>query len=429
MKKIVITGTGIISSIGNTSEEVFNNVMAANTNIKQETYFIDNKNKFEYFLHKVERFDLNNFKIDKYKLLELENWKKVKVNKDLLYSIAAAKSALLESGIDSNAYNDDVGVVSTCEGPGLEEFFDFIVNLSLENSLKSTKRKFDKKEFILNFYNDCEHQAYDLQTFMHLFFISKMLNVHGFSLFINNACSSGLYALETAAQIIRTNKCNKVLVVGGDSPSFFKYLWFNNKNLYANDGLIKPFSKKSNGYVFGEGAAAIVLESLDSAKSRKANILAEYIGASFLTQSWKVAYPSFEQNCFEKTMINNLKDSKIKSSQIDLVCGHGVGVKITDSYELKAFRNVFNNSKAVFTALKPYFGHNLGGSSIMELVMLLKVLKNNAVPKILNLEGGDFMEKLNFVLENLSKKIKYIMKTSTGFAGYDASLIIKKYEN
>ena len=135
-------------------------------------------------------------------------------------------------------------------------------SISYDTFKSETGANYSKKEFDEKLYRDCLKSGYDIQTFMTLFHVAKAFNIHNYSLFINNACASGLYALEAAAQMIKCNQSSAVIVAASDYSEIYKYLWFRDIGLYSGDGKIRPFCKDSNGLVFGDGGVGIVLEDL-----------------------------------------------------------------------------------------------------------------------------------------------------------------------
>jgi 3-oxoacyl-[acyl-carrier-protein] synthase II len=209
----------------------------------------------------------------------------------------------------------------------------------------------------------------------------------------------------------------------------FKPRWFKEQNLYALDGKIKPFSKAANGLVLGDGAAAIILEEFNHAKKRKAHIYAEYLGGGFSLEGWKVILPEMNNTSYQNTIKTALINSCLEPKDIDLINPHGVGIKITDKYEAEAITKIFgkNQKKPAVSAFKPYIGHNLGGSALIELIILLLGMENNLIPATLN---SDLMEEkysLNLIRKNTNYKTIIALKLSCGFAGYNGAVIFKKY--
>ena len=198
-----------------------------------------------------------------------------------------------------------------------------------------------ENNFYEKLYRDCLKSGYDIQTFMTLFHVAKAFNIHNYSLFINNACASGLYALEAAAQMIKCNQSSAVIVAASDYTEIYKYLWFRDIGLYSGDGKIRPFCKDSNGLVFGDGGVGIVMEDLEHAQQRNADIYAEYLGGGFCLEGWKVTTPQIGSDSYQKAILKALKQSNVSKDEIELLVPHGVGSQAIDYYESKAITDIF----------------------------------------------------------------------------------------
>jgi len=293
--------------------------------------------------------------------------------------------------------------------------------------INKRREEITKKDFFDKFYRSFLKSGYDVQTFADLFHVARVFNIHNYSLFLNNACASGLYALEAASQIIKQGQAKAVVVAASDCPDIYKYLWFRDLKIYSPDGKIRPFSKDSNGLVFGEGGVGIVVEDLISAERRKAPIYAEYLGGGFNLEGWKITVPQIGSNSYQNAILSAFKHSDITKEKIDLICPHGVGSQPSDYYEAKAITDCFglNPKKPLITAFKPYIGHNLGGSALLETAALLLSLKNNIIPPTLNCENLDPKFNISLVKEKMEVKLNTAMKICCAFAGYNAAAIFR----
>ncbi len=427
-KRVVVTGIGPLSSIGVGKIDFWNSILAKKTIISKEEYRIDGDVWDEFLFHKVNKFDINSFGIDKAVLNEISVWKENEEVVDLFYLMAAAKLALDDSGFIFDREKNDISLVLAHENPGLDQFAEKAFSISYE-ILK--RKNLTKMEFFKQAYAASFKSVYDLQTFMFLFHIGKALGTHGCSLFLNNACASGLYALEVASMLIKNNKTALSIVAAADHPDIFKYLWFKKNNMYAQDGKIKPFSENANGFVFGDGGCGIVLEELMHAKKRKAEIYAEYLGGSFVSEGWKVSLPAVGSKFYEEAISAALKTANVKPGEVDVVIPHGVGLKISDRYEANALNTIFGskNKCPIFSAFKPYIGHNLGGSSLLETAILLLAMKHKLLPSTLNCDEISRNVPIGILRDKaLHMRINTALKTSAAFAGFDAAIILKRFE-
>lgn len=416
--RIVITGLGPLSAIGIGKEALWKSILSGKTGLVFKDFFAAGKKIDSFYIHEINNFNINNFGISSNILKDIEDWKKEKDWPDLSYFLAATKLALDDSGLSN--LDKSVGLVLAHENPGLDQFFMDVFNLLQENVGKGISFN--------EFFERFNKKSHDLQTFTFLFFVAKALNIHGYSIFLNNACASGLYAIEAASDIIRSKKCNAVIVATADQGSIFKNIWFKKLEMYPKDGKIKPFAKNRDGFVLGNGAAGIVVETLESALKRKAHIYAEYLGGGFSLEGWKITIPDLTSDFYKIAIEQAIKNSNITKEEIDLLIPHGVGTPITDTYEAKAITRVFgkNPQKPLISAFKPYIGHNLGSTALLETVILLLALEHNYIPPTLNCENVDTRLNIQPVTSPIPSNLKTVMKTACGFSGYNGACIFKK---
>lgn len=420
-KRVVITGIGPVANIGIGKKDFWKGILDKKIFIKKVK---DGKMPVEsYFAYKVDNFNIRDF-VSEDILQDIKLWKEGKENTDLYYSMAALKLALEDSGLEYKKEDNDIGVVFTNENPGVGEYTSQVINIAYR--FIKRKKEIKKKDFVREWIKLFDKPTYELQTFMPLYHLTKAFGLRGYSLFINNACASGLYAIECASQIIKTERCSAVIVVASDVCDVFKYLWFKDLKLYAPDGLIKPFSNKGNGLVIGEGGAAIVMEDFEFATRRKAHIYAEYIGGSFLLEGWKITLPAIWSDFYERVIKDCLLSSRIAKDKVDLINAHGVGMSMIDKYEIKAIESVFgkNSNQPLIAAFKPYIGHTLGLNALLEVIILLLALETNIIPPTLNF--SPLISEINIVKRRLKKELRYVMKIVCAFAGYLGACLFKK---
>lgn len=427
-KRIVITGIGPLTSIGIGKEKLWESLINGRTNIKLKEAYIGKELWDKYYYHKIDNFDITGFGIDNGVLDWIKDWKEGDEIIDLFYLIAAIKLALDDSGIKYEPQKEsEFGLVLAHENMALIPFLSKVSDHAFR-MLKEEAQDLSKKEFFERLYKDCLKSGYDVQPFMTLFHIAKVFNVHQHSLFICNACASGLFALETASEMIKSNQNSIVVIAASDYTDIYKYLWFKELGIYSHDGIIRPFSKDSNGLAFGDGGAAIVLEDLEHAKERNAPIYAEYLGGGFNLEGWQVTVPKVGSDSYQKALLKALEQSGIDKGEIDLLCPHGVGSRVIDYYEAKAITGIFglNPKSPLITTFKPYVGHNLGGSALLETTILLLCLKNEIVLPTLNLDNPNPEYKITLIREKIKRKLKTVMKISAAFAGYNAAAVFRR---
>lgn len=431
-RRVVITGIGPLASTGIGKDAFWDGILNKGTGLKFEEIKVDGEVWDKFYFHKVEGFNINKFGIDEEIIEDIKAWKKGREDKDFFYLLAAVKLAIDDSGISYDREDNNIGLFLTVEHPGFEFFCEGLVKETTSYLKKNPlNNNFSKNKMFKYLYDQFMQSGYDLQTFMYLFFIARAFGIHGYSLFTNNACSSGLFALESAARQIMYGGSDIVLLAGGDvANTMFKHIWFKEQGFYAEDGRMKPFSKKADGIVLGDGASALVLEELDHALNRKAHIYAEYLGAGFSLEGWKVTMPQIGSSSYQKAIQSALRRTGLRPDDIDFIVPHGVAIKVTDGYEAKAIVDIFgkNPEKPFISAFKPYVGHNLGGCAILEIIILLLCMKNSMIQPTLNCEEIEPKHNIKLVRESTNYPINTAMKLSCGFAGYNSAVVFKKFK-
>ena len=428
-KRVVVTGLGPICSLGMGCDAMWDSIINKRLNLVKETYSIDNEEWGEFYLHKMRDFNIDNFDLPGQNFRFIRDMRTVKKeDADLYYLLAVIKLAIDDSGLRYDLDHNDIGLIITHENPGMEVFFEELIDTAYDLVKKNKDKNISKLALAKELYdNGCEERGYNLQTFTYLFSAAKVFDIHGYSLIINNACASGLFAIDAAVRQIRDGISPAVIVAAADNPNkIFKYLWFKKKRLYADDGITRPFSEDANGIVFGDGGAALILEDIDHASRRGAKIYGEYLGGGFSLEGWKITVPNVADDFYENSFRKAIIEARIKADDIDFINPHGVGMKITDTYEAGVINRIFKNRKVPVSAFKPLVGHNLGGSALLETAITLLALQNNTIPATLNCERMNEKVKINLVRADLKTEIHIAAKMSCGFAGFNGVSIFKK---
>ena len=426
--RIAITGIGPVSSIGIGKDRFWHGILEQKINIVLEKIFVDGLLWHEFYTHKIDHFDILSLGIAKDKLNDIKEWKEGEEIVDLNYLIAAIKLALDDSRVDYNQERNNIALVLTHENLGLMPFAYKTSSIAYDMLINKKRDDISKRDFMDKFYRSTLKGGYDIQAFANLFHVARIFNISEYSLFINNACASGLYALEAASQIIKNNQAETVVVASSDCPDIYKYIWFKGLGIYSKDGKIRPFSKDANGIVFGEGGIGMVLEDMDCARRRKASIYAEYLGGGFDMEGWKITVPQLGSSSYQEAIKKAFKQANVISDDIDLLCPHGTGCHAIDYYETKAIEDIFGkqSKKPFITAFKPYVGHNLGASALLETAVLLFALKNNIIPPTLNCDNPDPRFNISLITKQTKAKLATVAKICCAFAGFNAAAIFRK---
>jgi 3-oxoacyl-[acyl-carrier-protein] synthase II len=432
-RRVVVTGIGPLTAIGFGKDALWKSILNKQTGLAVQEFFVDGQLWDKFLLHKISNFDINQFKLEEGVISDILSWKKGKEDRDLFYLLAAIKLALSDSRLKYDRQDNNIGLFITLEHPGFETFCQGLLEETFHyiKDRSASKEALSKNEIFKHLYTAFVQNGYDLQSFMYLFLTAKAFDIHGYSLYTSNACASGLFAIEAAARQIKQGDSDIAIVAGGDYPcTMFKHAWFKERGFYAEDGKLKPFAYNADGIVFGDGASAIVLEDLNCALARDAQIYAEYMGGGFTLEGWKVTYPQVGSSSYQKAIIQALKASGLGPKDIDLINPHGVGIKVTDAYEAKAITDVFGkgNKNNLVTAFKPYVGHNLGGSAILETAILLLAMQHKVIPATLNCQDLEKKNNINLVREDTKHSLDAVMKLSCGFAGYNGAAVFTRFK-
>ncbi len=420
-KRIAVTGIGASCSLGNTLEEIWKNLIVGSTGVIRKEFIINKTLVGSFHLHAIENLKMNDIGLDKNKINEINIWKKGKKSKDLNLIIYAIANALEDAGLKGR---EGVALIVTHENPGLED----LLNLMFVESFNYKKRNkvFNFNEYFGTIYSKISRSAYETQSFMFLHHIAKLFNIHNFSLFINNACATGLYAIELGAQLIRNKVSDVVVIAASDSPQIHKCLWLKERGLYSENGSTKAFARGRDGFIFGESGCAIILEGFERAKNRGTKIYSEYLSGGFSLESWKVTLPNVAENYYRNCLNVALQKSKVSKEKIDIICPHGLGTISGDKFEAKIINEVFDDSNPIVTAFKPLVGHALGASALIETILLLLVLEQKRLPKYVHANHIEKRLNLEFARkETMLREETYAVKTSYGFGGFDAAIVLR----
>jgi 3-oxoacyl-[acyl-carrier-protein] synthase II len=259
--------------------------------------------------------------------------------------------------------------------------------------------------------------------------------LEGPSYTIATACSSASFAIASGYDLIKANKCDLVIVGGGSSgvnPDEIK--GFN--DLFAlstaNDEpekASKPFSINRNGFVMGEGAGILILESEASAKNRGADIYAELAGYSLTTEAYNILSPQKDGVGMAKTMEAALKDSKVNKEEVNYINAHGTSTSLNDKYETLAVKQVFGDLayKIPISSSKSMIGHTISAAGGVEAVITVMSLKHKILTPTINYDPDPDLD-LDYVPNQArDMDVNIAISNSFAFGGHNACLVLKKY--
>ncbi len=410
MKRVVITGMGLISPIGNTVKDSWEG-------IKNKKCGVDN----------ITAFDTTNFKTKlaaELKDFDLEAYFDTKMikrtDRSSLLAIACARDAIKDSGINKeNTDFDRLGVfVSTGIG-GLTTIQEQCGVFNFKGN-----RRVSPLFIPMGIVNMAAGNiAIDLQA-------------KGESISVVSACASSTHAIGEAYKTIKLGAEDAILA-GGTEAAICEVGVAGFENMKAlSDATDKtrasiPFDKERNGFVMGEGAGVIVLEELEHAKKRNAHIYAEIIGYGATSDGYHITSPDPEGKGATRAMIRAIEDAKISPKDIDYINAHGTSTHLNDLTETIAIKNAFGDvaKDVLVSSTKSYTGHLLGAAGVAEAIFCVNAIQDGIIPPTINYKEKDEECDLNLVTnEILEKEVNIAMSNSLGFGGHNASIILKKYE-
>jgi len=414
LKRVVITGLGALTPIGNTTSEYWEGLINGTSGAAAITNFDASKFKTQ-FACELKNFDVLDF-IDRKAARKMDPFSQ--------YATVVSDEAVADSGISvENSNADRIGVIWGSGIGGLGTFQNEIINFSQGDG---TPR-------------------------FNPFFIPKMIADiasgqisinHGFrgpNFSTVSACASSTNAMIDAFTYIRLGKADAI-VTGGSEASVveagvggFNALKALSTRNDSPETASRPFDLDRDGFVLGEGAGAIVLEELEHAKKRGAKIYAEVVGGGMSGDAHHITAPHPEGLGALNVMRVTLADAEMDASEIDYVNVHGTSTPLGDVAEVKAIQKVFGEHayNLNISSTKSMTGHLLGAAGAIESIACILAVKNNIAPPTINhfTDDPNLDTKLNFTFNKAQKRTINAAITNTfGFGGHNASVIFKKYK-
>lgn len=416
LKRVVVTGIGAVTPLGNSVPELWDNLIKGVSGAAPITHFDTTQFKTK-FACEVKNFDATKY-FDRKEVRKLDLYAQ--------YAIAAAKEALDNSGIDLDAIDkDEVGVIFAAGIGGIDTFEQEIgyYYQHLENGPKFNPF------FIPKMISDIAAGQ-----------ISIMYGFRGPNYSTASACASSTNALIDAFNYIRLGKANIILAGGAEAAitpggvGGFNALTALSTRNDSPETASRPFSKSRDGFVMGEGSGCLILEDLDHALARGANILCEVVGGGMSADAYHLTATHPDGLGAKLVMKRALKDAGMNPEDIDYINVHGTSTPVGDISEPKAIIDVFGEHayNLNISATKSMTGHLLGAAGAVEAIATVLAVVNDIVPPTINFTEGDEDEqidnKLNFTFNKAQKRvINAALSNTFGFGGHNASVVVKKF--
>lgn len=413
LKRVVVTGLGALTPIGNTVSEYWNNLLAGKSGAAPIQQFDASLFKTQ-FACEVKGFDVEQF-LDKKEARKMDQFTQ--------YAMVSVMEAVDNSGlIESNPNNDRIGVVWGSGVGGLKTFQD------------------EAKAFVEG----------DGTPRFNPFFIPKMIadiaagqisikyGFRGPNYVTVSACASSNNAIIDAFNLIRLGKADAIITGGSEAAvnemgmggfNALKALSTRNDN---PETASRPFDVERDGFVLGEGAGALILEEYEHAIKRGATIYAEVVGGGMSGDAYHMTAPHPEGIGARNTMIAALEDAEISPDQVDYINVHGTSTPLGDIAEVKAIQAVFGEHayELNISSTKSMTGHLLGAAGAIEAIACVLAVKNDMVPPTINhfTDDPEIDPKLNFTFNAPQQRtVNYALSNTFGFGGHNTSVVVKKF--
>jgi 3-oxoacyl-[acyl-carrier-protein] synthase II len=413
LKRVVVTGLGALTPIGNTVSEYWNNLLIGKSGAAPIQQFDASLFKTQ-FACEVKGFDVEQF-LDKKEARKMDQFTQ--------YAMVSAMEAVDQSGLmESNPNTDRIGVVWGSGVGGLKTFQE------------------EAKAFFEG----------DGTPRFNPFFIPKMIadiasgqisikyGFRGPNYVTVSACASSTNAIIDAFNLIRLGKADAIITGGSEAAvnemgmggfNALKALSTRNDNPEAAS---RPFDVDRDGFVLGEGAGALILEEYEHAVKRGATIYAEVVGGGMSGDAYHMTAPHPEGIGARNTMIAALDDAEISPNQVDYINVHGTSTPLGDIAEVKAIQAVFGEHAYALniSSTKSMTGHLLGAAGAIEAIACVLAVKNDIVPPTINhfTDDPEIDPKLNFTFNAPQRRtVNYALSNTFGFGGHNTSVVVKKF--
>ncbi len=408
--RAVITGMGVVSPVGNHLDEFWNNLIAGKSGIGLLTRF--------------DTTDLPTKVAGEVKNFEPTEWITKKESRHMdrfaQFAIAAAKMALQDSGLDLEKVDKErAGAVMGCGIGGVTTFEEQKEVLMSKGSGRVTP--FFVPMLISN---------------MAAGHLSIEFGLQGSSMTIVTACASATNAIGEALRIIQRGEADVVLCGGTEAPiTSLAFAGFCAAKTMSTEKenpeqACRPFDKRRSGFVMGEGAGVLVLESLEHAEARGAHIYAELAGYGSTSDAYHITTPVPGGAGAARAMRLALKDAGVSVEDVDYINAHGTSTGPNDSTETAAIKTVFGSyaSKLALSSTKSMTGHLMGAAGAIEAIICALSIERGAIPPTTNYGEPDPECDLDYV-PNIARKqeVNVAMSNSLGFGGHNATIVLKKF--
>ena len=412
MRRVVITGLGMVSPVGLNVAESWRNTLAGKTGIGKITRF-DTTNFTVHIAAEVKNFNVGD---------AMDAKEAGRAPLFLQFAAKAAQEAMQDSGLNSSNFNPDRA--GACVGVGIGS-----IDI-LEENHKALLEKGPRRvsAFLI------PHMIANMASGL----VSRLNNLKGPNMCTTTACASGTHGVGESLLYIQNNMAD-IMVCGGVESTItptsiagfanMKALSTNNEHPEESS---RPFDLNRDGFVMGEGAGILVLEELEHAKKRGAKIYAELVGYGMSGDAYHITSPAPEGEGAQRCMKMALSMGHIPLGEMDYINAHGTSTKLNDFYETRAIKGVFGDkAKSIsISSTKGVTGHCLGAAGGIEAVFTVKAIDDQIVPPTAGLKTPDPECDLDYTPhESKRRTVRYAMSNSFGFGGTNATIAFKQFKS
>ena len=403
MKRVVVTGLGIVSCIGNDQNSVINNLKNLNSGISHAPEY--QEYSFRSLVHGKPDINLEE-KVDR-RILRF-------MGDGAAFNYITMKDAIEDSGLEQkDVSNEMTGIIVGSGGPSTQNLF---------KAFELGKEQGSKK--VGPFMVPRSMSSTNSAT------LATPFNIKGVNYSISSACSTSSHCIGNAYELIQMGKQNIIFAGGGEELHWTMSILFDAMGALSSKYNSEPkkasraYDSDRDGFVISGGGGTLVLEELEHAKARKAKIYSEITGYGATSDGYDMVQPAGEgaERCMKQA-------KKTVNGEIDYINSHGTSTPIGDIKELEAIKNVFRDKIPIISSTKSLTGHSLGATGVHEAIYCILMMKNNFICGSANIFNLDEKAKdCNILLNTIeNKNINNIMSNSFGFGGTNATLIFSKY--
>lgn len=408
-RRVVVTGMGALTPIGNNVSDFWNNAKAGKLGIDYVT-LVDKDEVSVKIAGEVKDFDPTEY---------LDRKESKRLDRFCQFALVSAKEAIKSANLDlDNMDKERIGVIV---GSGIGGFQTIETEISKMASGSSRRvSPFFIPMAIIN---------------MAAGNISIKYGLKGPSTSVVTACATGTNSIGEAFRQIKHGYADVMLAGGVEAPitkigieGFASLKALNSSNDPKRASI--PFDKERSGFVMGEGAGILVLESLESAKKRGAKILAEVVGYGSTCDAYHITSPDPDGEGAARAMLEAINEANIEKEEVSYINAHGTSTPLNDKFETAAIKKAFGEYafKIPVSSTKSMTGHLLGAAGAIEAIICVESLLENFVPPTIGLEEKDEDCDLDYVSTGgRDEEVNYALTNSLGFGGHNATLLFKKW--